>query len=118
MADALRRSDASGFVKAARRSKGYQPLVYSALQEAIQGVTSLEEVFRVAEQVEEETDDATINAEATVADSTEVTESESIADETGVNPKPGNEGPSTPIANENTEKTAPSEHIIPWKEDD
>lgn len=59
MADALRSSDATGFVKAAKRSKGYKPLVHSALHEAIEGVTSLEEVFRVAEQVEEEADDAT-----------------------------------------------------------
>ena len=119
MADALRRSDASGFVKAARRSKGYLPLVYSALQEAIQGVTSLEEVFRVAEQVEEETDDTTIHAEATIADSTEVTEPDATADEIRrANPESDNDSPGTPSRNEDTEKPEPSEHIIPWKEDD
>ena len=53
MADALRRNDSSDFVKAARRSKGYQPLVVSALREAEAGVTSLAEVFIVAEQVDE-----------------------------------------------------------------
>lgn len=53
MADALRRNDSSDFVKAARRSKGYQPLVVSALKEAEAGITSLAEVFIVAEQVDE-----------------------------------------------------------------
>lgn len=53
MADALRRTDSSGFVKAARASRGYQPLVKSAVLEAIAGVTSLDEVFIVAEQLDE-----------------------------------------------------------------
>lgn len=56
MADALRRSDSADFVKAARRSKGYRPLVVSAMMEALKGVTSLEEVYRVAEQVDESGD--------------------------------------------------------------
>ncbi|MBU2097386.1 MAG: GspE/PulE family protein, partial [Gammaproteobacteria bacterium] len=37
MADALRRSDSSDFVHAARRSKGYRPLVVSAMLEALKG---------------------------------------------------------------------------------
>jgi MSHA biogenesis protein MshE len=53
MADALRRSNSSDFVKAARQSKGYRPLVVSAMLEAFKGVTSLEEVYRVAEQLDE-----------------------------------------------------------------
>lgn len=53
MADALRRSNSSDFVHAARRSKGYRPLVVSAMMEALKGVTSLDEVYRVAEQIEE-----------------------------------------------------------------
>lgn len=53
MADALRRNDNSAFSKAARNSEGYQPLVISALAMASQGVTSLEEVFRVTEQMDE-----------------------------------------------------------------
>ncbi|HBN13402.1 MAG TPA: MSHA biogenesis protein MshE, partial [Pseudohongiella sp.] len=56
MADALRRSNSSDFVKAARRSKGYRPLVVSAMMEALTGVTSLEEVYRVAEQIDESGD--------------------------------------------------------------
>lgn len=118
MADALRRSDASGFVKAAKRSKGYKPLVYSALQEAVQGVTSLEEVFRVAEQVEEETGDTTINAEKTVTDTPEMTESDAPSGKAGVNPEPGNESLGNLSTTEDGEKPASSEHIIPWKEDD
>lgn len=54
MSDALRRSNSGDFVQAAKRSHGYVPLVMSALDDAEKGVTSLEEVFRVAEQVEEE----------------------------------------------------------------
>lgn len=56
MADALRRSDSAEFVAAARRSKGYRPLVMSALADASKGLTSLEEVFRVAEQIDESGD--------------------------------------------------------------
>ncbi len=53
MADALRRSNSSDFVRAARRSQGYVPLVMSALADAGKGITSLDEVFKVVEQVEE-----------------------------------------------------------------
>lgn len=53
MADALRRSSTADFVKAARQSRGYRPLVISALEEAFKGVTTLDEVYRVAEQIDE-----------------------------------------------------------------
>lgn len=53
MADALRRNDNSAFSQAARNSEGYQPLVISALEMACKGVTSLAEVFRVTEQMDE-----------------------------------------------------------------
>lgn len=56
LADALRRSDSSDFVKIAKKTPGYQPLVVSALDFAIKGITSLDEVFRVAEQIDESTD--------------------------------------------------------------
>lgn len=56
MADALRRSSSADFVNAARRSSGYRPLVVSAMHEALAGVTSLEEVYRVAEQIDESGD--------------------------------------------------------------
>ena len=56
LADALRRSDASDFVKVAKQIPGYKPLVVSALEFALQGITSLEEVFRVSEQIDESRD--------------------------------------------------------------
>ena len=56
LADALRRSDASEFVKIAKQAAGYKPLVIGALEFAVQGITSLEEVFRVAEQIDESSD--------------------------------------------------------------
>ena len=56
LADALRREDSADFVKQARVTPGYRPLVHSALTYASQGITSLEEVFRVAEQIDESMD--------------------------------------------------------------
>jgi len=56
LSDALRRSNSSDFVRLARKTPGYQPLVVSALRFAAQGITSLQEVFRVAEQVDESSD--------------------------------------------------------------
>ena len=56
MSDALRRSSAADFVKAARKSPGYRPLVLSALSDAAKGITSLDEVLKVAEQIDESGD--------------------------------------------------------------
>jgi MSHA biogenesis protein MshE len=56
LADALRRSDSSDFIRIARKTPGYQPLVVGALRYAAQNITSLEEVLRVAEQIDESTD--------------------------------------------------------------
>jgi MSHA biogenesis protein MshE len=56
MADSLRRGNSSDFVRAARLSNGYRPLVVSALLDAFKGVTSLEEVYKVAEQLDESGD--------------------------------------------------------------
>ena len=56
LADALRRADSAEVVKIAKKSPGYQPLVVSALKDAAQGITSLEEVLRVAEQIDESED--------------------------------------------------------------
>lgn len=53
MADALRANDSNAFAQKARASSSYQPLVLSALEKAGQGITSLEEVFRVTEQLED-----------------------------------------------------------------
>lgn len=56
LADALRRADSADFVRIAKQTPGYQPLVVSALDFAAQGITSLDEVFRVAEQIDESSD--------------------------------------------------------------
>ena len=56
LSDALRKSDTSEFVKLARKNPIYRPLVHTALSYAAQGITSLSEVFRVAEQVDESAD--------------------------------------------------------------
>lgn len=56
LADALRRSDSADFVRIAKKTPGYQPLVVTALKDAAQGITSLEEVLRVAEQIDESED--------------------------------------------------------------
>ena len=56
LSDALRREDSSDFVKFAREVPGYRPLVISALEYAVDGITSLEEVFRVSEQIDESVD--------------------------------------------------------------
>jgi len=53
MMDALRRSDSSEFTRAANANSAYRPLTLVALDYATQGVTSLEEVLRVAGQIEE-----------------------------------------------------------------
>ncbi len=52
-ANALRSGDAATFARAARMSPGYRPLTLCTLDYARQGVTSLEEVFRVAATLED-----------------------------------------------------------------
>ncbi|MGY3928268.1 GspE/PulE family protein [Aeromonas simiae] len=49
MMDALRRNDAEGFARIARHSDLYRPLAMVALDYARQGLTSLDEVLRLAE---------------------------------------------------------------------
>jgi MSHA biogenesis protein MshE len=56
MAEALRVGDTSAFVKAAKADKDYKPLVVNALEYAAEGITSLGEVFRVSEHVDESVD--------------------------------------------------------------
>jgi len=48
LTDALRREDLSAFAKLAAKKKNYVPLVNCALDYAVSGVTSLDEVLRVA----------------------------------------------------------------------
>jgi MSHA biogenesis protein MshE len=54
MADALRDGSVRQFNLAAHEDKNYRPLSYSALEYALQGVTTLEEVMRVTAEVEDE----------------------------------------------------------------
>lgn len=53
LADALRRNDSSAFAAAARKQPGFFSLGDSALSLALQGVTTMEEVLRIAGQVAE-----------------------------------------------------------------
>ena len=53
IADALRRGDASEFVQLANAQPGFKPLIVSALEHAVNGVTTISEVLRVAQQFEE-----------------------------------------------------------------
>lgn len=52
MADALRNHDMINFYSEAKQSALYRPLVYWALDYACQGITSIEEVIRIAGEVE------------------------------------------------------------------
>lgn len=54
LAEALRNEDSQGFVNAAGRAPGYQPLVNVAHQHAIDGLISIEEILRLAGQVKED----------------------------------------------------------------
>lgn len=50
MVSALRLDDADGFSKAAKNSPHFKPLALAALEYAMQGVTSLEEVFKLVDR--------------------------------------------------------------------
>jgi MSHA biogenesis protein MshE len=51
--DALRRGDALEYASAAQQARGYRPLVQEALDLALAGETSIDEVFRVAGELED-----------------------------------------------------------------
>ena len=53
LADALRRNDSAGFALVAQQQRGFRSLAESALRLALQGMTSMEEVLRIAGQVDE-----------------------------------------------------------------
>ncbi|TKB51207.1 MSHA biogenesis protein MshE [Ferrimonas sediminicola] len=53
MVEALRRGCPDEFAKAVRRSGQFRPLVDSALEYAVQGITSIEDAMRLAEDVSE-----------------------------------------------------------------
>ena len=55
MADALRRSDTSDYIRAAHASPGFRSLAICALEFASRGVTSLDEVLRISGAQEQTT---------------------------------------------------------------
>ncbi|MGB5721656.1 MAG: GspE/PulE family protein [Woeseiaceae bacterium] len=68
LTDALRREDLSGFVALAAKKKSYVPLVNCALDYALSGITSLDEVLRVAGGLD--ADDSVVADNAESADET------------------------------------------------
>jgi MSHA biogenesis protein MshE len=56
LADFLRRGDAAGFAEEARHQPGFKPLTLAAFDYARDGITSMEEVLRVAGQVDASVD--------------------------------------------------------------
>ncbi|MDH3547346.1 MAG: MSHA biogenesis protein MshE, partial [Gammaproteobacteria bacterium] len=70
LTDALRREDLSEFVSLAAKKKSYVPLVSCALDYAAAGVTSLEEVIRVAGGLDGD-DESAIDAAVTAAGGTD-----------------------------------------------
>jgi MSHA biogenesis protein MshE len=53
MMAALRNNDSQGFSEAAQKQPHFRSLMFCTLDYASQGITTLEEVFRVAEQLED-----------------------------------------------------------------
>ena len=53
IADALRRGDSADFVRLAAQQEGFKPLIVGALEHAVNGVTTISEVLRVAQQFDE-----------------------------------------------------------------
>lgn len=54
MADAMHRNDAALFTQVAKQSPGFKPLVQTAMEYARTGVTTLEEVMRIADSIEDQ----------------------------------------------------------------
>ena len=57
MTEALATGDGSSFIKIAKSSKGYKPLNLVALQYAIEGITTMEEVLRISADMDVPLDD-------------------------------------------------------------
>ncbi|HET6655446.1 MAG TPA: GspE/PulE family protein [Gammaproteobacteria bacterium] len=68
LADLLRRDDAAGFARAALEQDGFRPLLARGLDYAIAGITSLEEVLRLAGGLDELRDVPDITGEADAAE--------------------------------------------------
>jgi MSHA biogenesis protein MshE len=57
LADALKREDSSGFAQIAKKKKDFKPLVLGVLDLAVAGKTTLEEVFKMVSDIENESED-------------------------------------------------------------
>ncbi|MBF0321526.1 MAG: Flp pilus assembly complex ATPase component TadA, partial [Magnetococcales bacterium] len=57
LVSALSRDDTAGFIEAAKKQKGYVPLHMAALNYAIKGVTTMEEVMRLTTEFSSEDDE-------------------------------------------------------------
>lgn len=68
LADALRSEDSTEFTHAANQSKGYKPFALHSLDYAVQGITTLEEVLRISNIIEDDENDLLSHTENTVQD--------------------------------------------------
>lgn len=68
MMNALKDSDTAEFTKAAKASPGFSPLARAALEYAIQGKTSVEEVLKLVEMVAESEEDLEMEMESSDTD--------------------------------------------------
>ena len=59
LADALRKNDSSAFAKVAKQHESFRPFALHAIDYAWQGVTSIDEVIRVAGTLDEDTETTT-----------------------------------------------------------
>jgi len=68
IADALRRADNALFVERAKEQKGFKPLLVSALEHVINGVTTIQEAIRVAQQFETDVPDLATSMKSELGD--------------------------------------------------
>jgi len=61
LADALRREDTSDFTKAAKNSSKYHPFSQHAMELALQGITTLDEVLRISNVIEDVDDNYSLD---------------------------------------------------------
>jgi MSHA biogenesis protein MshE len=62
MAEALRRDDHESYQRLARANKSFRPLTFAALEYAAKGQTTLEEVFRISEALEDTFETSEVNS--------------------------------------------------------
>ena len=67
LADALRQADTGAFTRAARNQRGFRPLVTNALDYAMQGISSVEDVIRLAGGVDAYTEELSLEASTSSA---------------------------------------------------